>query len=116
MWDISSPVYVKGKHWGGFRIGFSLEKMEAAKQALMTKLMMIMAGILVISLVMVFFVVGNALKPLTHFTKIASDLADGKVNEKIEVKGRDEIARLADVLERLRLSLKVAMERLSRKG
>ena len=115
MWDISSPIYVKGKHWGGFRIGFSLNKITAAKEALMTKLMMIMAAILIISLVMVFFVVGNALRPLTHFTKIASDLADGKVNEKIEVKGRDEIAKLADVLERLRLSLKVAMERLSRK-
>ncbi|HXV19943.1 MAG TPA: HAMP domain-containing protein, partial [Desulfuromonadales bacterium] len=24
MWDITAPVYVKGKHWGGFRIGFSI--------------------------------------------------------------------------------------------
>ena len=22
MWDISAPVYIKGKHWGGFRIGY----------------------------------------------------------------------------------------------
>jgi len=28
MWDISSPVYVKGKHWGGFRIGYSMEKRD----------------------------------------------------------------------------------------
>jgi methyl-accepting chemotaxis protein len=26
MWDISAPVYVKGKHWGGFRIGYAMEK------------------------------------------------------------------------------------------
>ena len=116
MWDISSPIYVKGKHWGGFRIGFSLEKTDAAKAALMQKLMFIMIGILIISLIMVFFVVGRALKPLTHFTRIASELADGKVDQKIEVKGRDEIAKLADVLERLRLSLKVAMDRLSRRS
>ena len=25
MWDISAPVYVKGKHWGGFRIGYSMD-------------------------------------------------------------------------------------------
>jgi len=25
-WDISAPVYVKGKHWGGFRIGYAMEK------------------------------------------------------------------------------------------
>jgi hypothetical protein len=29
MWDISAPVYVQGKHWGGFRIGFSIVKTEA---------------------------------------------------------------------------------------
>ena len=25
-WDISAPVYVKGKHWGGFRIGYAMSK------------------------------------------------------------------------------------------
>jgi methyl-accepting chemotaxis protein len=115
MWDVATPIYVKGKHWGGFRIGFSLLKTDQAKATLTNKLMMIMAAILVISLVMVFLVVDRSLKPLSHFTKIASDLADGQVNQKIEVIGRDEIAKLADVLERLRLSLKVAMDRLSRK-
>jgi hypothetical protein len=24
MWDISAPVYVEGKHWGAFRIGYSM--------------------------------------------------------------------------------------------
>ncbi|MCF6265252.1 MAG: HAMP domain-containing protein [Desulfuromusa sp.] len=115
MWDISTPIYVKGKHWGGFRIGFSLAKTEQAKQALQFKLIGIMAGILVVSLLVIFIVVNRALKPLTHFTRIASELADGKVDTKIEVKGRDEIAQLADVLERLRVSLKAAMERLGKK-
>ena len=115
MWDISSPIYVKGKHWGGFRIGFSLQKIEAAKQTLTGKLIVIMGGILVVSLLLVFVVVSVALKPLSHFTRIASELADGKVDQKIEVQGRDEIAKLADVLERLRVSLKAAMDRLQRK-
>jgi hypothetical protein len=26
MWDISAPVYVKGKHWGAFRIGYTIGK------------------------------------------------------------------------------------------
>jgi HAMP domain-containing protein len=115
MWDISSPIYVKGKHWGGFRIGFSLKKIEAAKESLTGTLVLIMGGILVVSLLLVFIVVSVALKPLSHFTRIASELADGKVDQKIEVQGRDEIAKLADVLERLRMSLKAAMDRLQRK-
>jgi methyl-accepting chemotaxis protein len=116
LWDFSTPIYVKGKQWGGFRVNLSLEKIEQAKSVLMTKLLLIMGGILVISLGMVFLVVGGALRPLKRFTRIAADLADGRVNQQIEVKGRDEIAQLAAVLERLRLSLKIAMERLGRKG
>lgn len=115
MWDISSPIYVKGKHWGGFRIGFSLQKTEAAKAELKNSLIAIMAGILLVSLVLVFVIVNRALQPLSHFTRIAGELADGKVEQQIEVRGRDEIAKLADVLERLRVSLKAAMDRLSRK-
>jgi len=116
MWDISSPIYVKGKHWGGFRIGFSLNKTEQAKAALQSKLFGIMGVILIISLVMVFFVVNSTLKPLTELTEKASELADGKVEEKIEIKGNDEIAKMADVLERLRVSLKAAMDRLRKKA
>ena len=26
MWDISAPVYVNGRHWGGFRIGYTMDK------------------------------------------------------------------------------------------
>ncbi len=116
MWDVSAPIRVKGKHWGGFRIGFSLDKITQAQQELQNKLIGIMAVILLVSLFVVFIAVNSALKPLTHFTKVAADLADGKVEEKIEVKGRDEIAQLADVLERLRISLKVAMDRLRKKS
>lgn len=115
MWDISSPVYVKGQHWGGFRIGFSLNKIGAAKSDLQLKLIGFMVTIWVVSLGLIFVVVNKVLRPLAHFTRIASNLADGQVDEKIEVKGRDEIAQLADVLERLRLSLKAAMERLRRR-
>jgi hypothetical protein len=24
MWDISSPVYLDGEHWGAFRVGYSM--------------------------------------------------------------------------------------------
>lgn len=115
MWDISSPIYVKGQHWGGFRIGFSLDKIGQAKEGLESKLLGFMVTIWIVSLGLIFIVVNKVLRPLGHFTKVASDLADGRVDEKIEVQGRDEIAQLADVLERLRVSLKAAMDRLQRK-
>ena len=78
-------------------------------------LLVIMGVLLAISVFAVFVVVSLSLRPLENFTRIASQLADGKVDQKIVATSNDEIGRLADVLERLRVSLKVAMERLSRK-
>lgn len=114
MWDVSTPIFVKGKHWGGFRIGFSLEKMAAAKLALRIKLAIVMAVILLVSTLLVVLTVQQAMFPLTKFTKVASALADGDVNHKIDSNRKDEIGQLADVLERLRISLKAAMDRLQK--
>ena len=114
MWDISAPIMVKGKHWGGFRIGFSLNKTLAAKSNLTYMLSAIMFGILLLSTVLVFIIVNAALAPLGKLTRIAGELADGRVGDKIEKTGVDEIGQLADVLERLRVSLKAAMDRLTR--
>lgn len=30
IWDISSPIYVNGRHWGAFRIGLSIEEANLA--------------------------------------------------------------------------------------
>jgi len=114
MWDLSTPIIVKGKHWGGFRIGFSLEKTRVAQAHLQVTLLLTMAAVLVVSILSVFLVVNQSLKPLGHFTRVASELADGKVDQKIVSKSQDEIGKLADVLERLRVSIKVAMDRLTR--
>lgn len=70
--------------------------------------------ILFVSMASVFFLINRNLHPLVEFTRVASDLANGKMDEKIESTTEDEIGRLADVLERLRMSLKTAMDRLSR--
>ncbi len=114
MWDISAPIMVKGRHWGGFRIGFSLNKTLQAKSRLTMTLSSIMFGILLLSTILVFIIVNRALQPLTQLTRVAGDLADGRVEGKIEKSSDDEIGQLADVLERLRVSLKAAMDRLTR--
>lgn len=116
MWDISAPIIVKGKHWGGFRIGFSLAKVNQQKMVLQQSLMFMLMAILVISIVAVVVTVGRALKPLETLTQAASDLADGKVDEVITAESTDEVGKLADALERLRVSLKAAMDRLRKKN
>lgn len=114
VWDISSPIYVKGKHWGCFRVGFELKQIKQIKQNFLISLGLMVLVILLVSLTSIFLFINHSLRPLSEFTRVASDLADGHMDEKIVWDSQDEIGKLADVLERLRISLKAAMDRLSR--
>jgi len=112
MWDVSSPIFVKGKHWGGFRIGLSLEVIDGAKQKLMTTLVTMMAGILFLSLVLTFISVNRSLAPLKKLTIAATSLANGKnLKDEIKVTRKDEIGKLQETLDRLRLSMIIALKR-----
>ena len=112
MWDVSSPIFVKGKHWGGFRIGLSLEVIDGAKQKLMTALVTMMAGILFLSLVLTFISVNRSLAPLKKLTIAATSLANGKnLKDEIKVTRKDEIGKLQETLDRLRLSMIIALKR-----
>ncbi len=112
MWDVSSPIYVKGKHWGGFRIGLSLEAISAAQKKLMKTMISIMGGILLLSLVLTFLTVNSSLAPLNTLTLIATDLANGEnLEREISITRNDEIGRLQETLERLRMSMMIIFKR-----
>ncbi len=126
MWDVSSPIIVKGKHWGGFRIGLSMENIkktnalfraetDTVRNDFQLTLLGLMAVILFVSTVAVFLTISAVLKPLRKLTKSANQLADGQLDNEIKRKGSDELAQLADVLERLRISLKKSMQMLRKR-
>jgi len=112
MWDVSSPIFVKGKHWGGFRIGLSMVEIDQAKKKLMTTLVTMMSGILFLSLVLTFISVNRSLSPLNKLTIAATSLASGKnLKDEIKVTRKDEIGKLQETLDRLRLSMIIALKR-----
>ncbi|MFH0783488.1 MAG: HAMP domain-containing protein [Pseudomonadota bacterium] len=112
MWDVSSPIYVKGKHWGGFRIGLSLTAIESAKDDLKTTLFGIMATILILSLVLIYVIVNYFLAPIKALTQRANNVANGQnLEEEIEVTNQDELGEMQGSLERLRMSMVIALRR-----
>lgn len=112
MWDVSSPIYVKGKHWGGFRIGLSLGAIDAAKAELKHTLFAIMATILILSLSLIFIIVNHSLAPVKALSNIANDIAGGKqLDEEIKITNTDEFGELQGALDRLRMSMVIALRR-----
>jgi HAMP domain-containing protein len=115
LWDVSSPVQVKGQHWGGFRIGMSLVKIAQAKNELMITLFGIMISILIASFLLIFFIVNRSLASVRALSNTANGLARGQhlLNE-ITVTERNEIGELQKALERMRLSMLIALKRIKK--
>lgn len=114
LWDISSPVYVRGRHWGAFRVGVSLKKISLAKWELVRSLATVMAIILGISAFCVFLTVNWFVRPLKDLKKAAASIADGNMSEPVAVTSPDEVGMVAESIERLRVSLSMAMKRLKK--
>ena len=102
---------VKGKHWGGFRIGIELTTIEAAKQKLMLTLLVIMGTILILSIVLTTAIVSRFLAPIKVLSNRADSLAHGKnLQDEIVATQHDEIGELQESLNRLRMSMLIALK------
>lgn len=95
MWDLSVPVMVEGKHWGTFRIGFSMEKIEQKVAQLRNQIIGSMLLMLVITSVTILIVVSRAVRPLHRLTEAANRISGGNLEETIPVESNDEIGALA---------------------
>jgi methyl-accepting chemotaxis protein len=101
MWDIAAPVYVNGKHWGGFRIGFSIAKTEATIAEMRNGLVFTMLAVLLVAAVTCFFVVSGMTRPLKALTEVANRIAEGSLDERIEVTSQDEVGQLAKAFNQM---------------
>jgi methyl-accepting chemotaxis protein len=101
MWDVSAPVYVNGRHWGGFRIGFSMQETEEAIAGLRSDVLWMSGLVLFVAAFALALFVSLLLKPLRQVTIAANRLADGSLDETIEQVGVDEVGQLAAAFNRM---------------
>jgi methyl-accepting chemotaxis protein len=95
MWDVSAPVYVRGEHWGGFRIGFSMQQTDAAIAELRNTVAMSMFMVLLFASLTCLLVVSKMMSPLKELTKTAERITEGSLDEQIKVTSNDEVGQLA---------------------
>lgn len=111
--DFASPITVKGRHWGNFRVGLATSSLLVVRKEHLFNLLVLMASGLAVMSIGALLTVKLALRPLGRLTRLASRMADGELDERVVAKSNDEIGALADVLERMRISMKAAIERLT---
>jgi methyl-accepting chemotaxis protein len=115
VWEFSTPVYVNGERWGSFSVGYrNLSKEGLGGVASVTTIILAVSSIL-LACVVVFSVVFFFLKPISGLSEVAEQVADGDVDRSVLIGGSNDMATLADAIERLRVSLKLSMDRMEKK-
>ena len=95
MWDVSYPVYVKGQHWGGFRIGFSMDKMDKKVGAVTARTIVSMGVIFVIIVGIILFISSRISGPLERASSVMAGVADRlDLSKRLEVRSEDEVGKM----------------------
>ena len=90
----TAPVFVRGVHWGGFRIGVSIRGIDQAIAGLRNRLGLSLLLVLLIVAATIYLVVGRIIGPLQDLAGVAERIAAGRIDETIEIRSRDEIGTL----------------------
>lgn len=101
VWDVAAPVFVQSQHWGAFRVGLSMAQVELAVTQLRNSLIVSMGLILLASFAALFAILHTFVRPLNRLTVVADRIADGQLDETIEIGSHDEIGRLASAFNRM---------------
>jgi HAMP domain-containing protein len=113
MWDVSAPIYVKGKHWGGFRVAVSMQRIADRMMLLLWTLIGAFGLFGVVTLGAMYFVVRGAMRPVVALTEAGNRISLGEdLETPIKTDEVDEIGKLTKTIDRLRQSMKAAMARL----
>jgi HAMP domain-containing protein len=113
MWDVSAPIFVKGKHWGGFRVAVSMDRIAAHQRNLLLTLAAIFSIFTIVTVGAIFLLVQIAMRPVVTLTEAAQQISLGEaLDAPIKPLSEDEIGQLTKTIDRLRLSMKAAMQRL----
>lgn len=112
-WDVSAPIFVRGRHFGAFRVAVSVDSIDAHQRSLMVELSIVFGFLALVTIGFIFAMLRRSMKPLEHLAMVANEISTGEgLDKPIKPMTTDEIGQMAKSLNRLRASLQAAMGRL----
>jgi HAMP domain-containing protein len=118
-WDVSAPIYVKGHHFGGLRIGVARDAIVQQYRTLVIGLLLLFGMVAIAFTTFVLLFTRAKLKPLSDLARKGREMSMCSDYEELGVRitmtDRTEIGDMAKSLDRLRASLHEALRRLAEK-
>ncbi len=76
MWDVSAPIVVNGEHWGAFRVGFSIQGVNATVAATTQKIVIVLVSVIVLVCVLSILIATHIARSTSRVVKHLSDLEE----------------------------------------
>jgi len=100
MWDISAPILVNGKHWGGFRVAISLARINDQLNSISIRL--IISGlILLLCMLVATYLLTAPINLVSDMSIAAEKLALGDLNLEFNHNRTDEIGTLSTAFKKI---------------
>lgn len=99
---------------GYIRLGMKKAYIDRKVSATNKFILITIVALTVVGIIIVYFVANRIIKPIIYLTNRANEISKGNLEEVVTTQTRDEIQNLAESIERLRESLKMALDRLKK--
>jgi methyl-accepting chemotaxis protein len=111
-----APIFdSKGQISGILDVDIHLETFQQELRTKVNRLVIISAVIMIVAILLSFLLSRGLVGKLRYLSQITEKISTGMMDRSIEVKSRDEVGELARSLERMRVSLKMAMDMIAEK-
>lgn len=111
--DIVMPV--EDGYLGYIRVGMKQQYIENIVNEVTFLIISTIVGITIIGIIIVLFFANRIISPIIYLTEKANEISKGNLGDRIDVKTNDEIRYLGEALERLRESVRIALDRLQKR-
>lgn len=111
IWDISAPIWIKGRHWGAFRVGISVNHLNAKVASLRNSLIAAVMIMIIMSCASIYVLTRRMFMPVSELAKATEIIANGDLDYRVEMEHRkDELGDLAIDFNSMTLSLRTAFK------
>ncbi len=111
--DIVMPV--EDGYLGYIRVGMKQAYIENVVDNINYLIISIIVGVTLAGIIIVLILANRIISPIIYLTKKANEISQGNLGDRIYVKTNDEIQDLGEALERLRESVRIALDRLKKR-
>ncbi|WP_018086896.1 methyl-accepting chemotaxis protein [Desulfurispora thermophila] len=103
MWDVSAPIMVQGRHWGTFRVGYSID--NTYQQLAAARWRTVYSSLLFVAVLcgLAYFIARMVARPLRMTLRSVNLLAQGNLADaRVDYRSGDEFGQLVDGFNQMR--------------